>query len=117
MSDAVLTGITGSIGTITLNKPWKLNAWDTPMRAEITAQLNEWNRDPAVKAVIMKAVGTDTKALTDYFNKMKKFAGVYGDISFSPDNHDGYPDAQVVMVEANSLKEGAFNLAPGYGAS
>jgi branched-chain amino acid transport system substrate-binding protein len=72
---------------------------------------------PYMMAEAMKAVGTDTKALTDYFNKMKKFAGVYGDISFSPENHDGYPDEQVVMVEANSLKEGAFNLAPGYGAS
>ena len=29
---------------------------------------------------------------------------------------DGYPDDEVVMVEANSLKDGAFNLAPGYGA-
>jgi branched-chain amino acid transport system substrate-binding protein len=72
---------------------------------------------PYMMAEAMKEVGTDTKALTEYFNKMKKFAGVYGDISFSPDNHDGYPDEQVVMVEANSLKEGAFNLAPGYGAS
>jgi len=72
---------------------------------------------PYMMAEAMKAVGTDTKALTDYFNKLKKFAGVYGDISFTPEKHDGYPDEQVVMVEANSLKEGAFNLAPGYGAS
>src|SRR3954462_8557217 len=58
MSNAViLTDIIGSIGTITLNKPWKLNAWDTPMRAEITAQLNDWNRDPAVKAVILTGAG------------------------------------------------------------
>src|SRR6478672_11169146 len=58
MSNAViLTDIIGSIGTITLNKPWKLNAWDTPMRAEITAQLNDWNRDPAVRAVIMTGAG------------------------------------------------------------
>ena len=58
MSNAViLTEITGGIGTITLNKPWKLNAWDTPMRAEITAVLNDWNRDPAVKAVIMTGAG------------------------------------------------------------
>src|ERR1041384_199631 len=64
---------------------------------------------PYMMAEAMKEVGTDTKALTEYFNKMKKFAGVYGDISFSPDNHDGYPDEQVVMVEANSLKDGAFN--------
>ena len=41
MSDPViLTDITGGIGTVTLNKPWKLNAWDTPMRAEITAVLD-----------------------------------------------------------------------------
>jgi branched-chain amino acid transport system substrate-binding protein len=33
-----------------------------------------------------------------------------------PEQHDGYPDDEVVMVEANSLKDGAFNLAPGYGA-
>ena len=42
---------------MTLNKPWKLNAWDTPMRAEIGAVLNDWNRDPAVKAVIMTGAG------------------------------------------------------------
>jgi branched-chain amino acid transport system substrate-binding protein len=47
---------------------------------------------------------------------LKKFAGVYGNISFTAENHDGYPDDEVVMVEANSLKDGAFNLAPGYGA-
>ena len=71
---------------------------------------------PYMMAAAMKAVGPDTKALTDYFNKMTNFAGVYGDISFASDRHDGYPDKQVVMVEANSLKDGAFNLAPGYGA-
>ena len=58
MSDPViLTDITGGIGTVTLNKPWKLNAWDTPMRAEITAVLTGWNRDPAVKAVILTGAG------------------------------------------------------------
>jgi branched-chain amino acid transport system substrate-binding protein len=72
---------------------------------------------PYMMAEGMKAVGTESKALTEYFNKMKTFNGVYGDISFKPDNHDGYPDDEVVMVEANSLKDGAFNLAPGYSAS
>ena len=42
---------------------------------------------------------------------------MYGELSFTPDEHNGYPDRQIVMVEANSLKEGAFNLAPGYGAA
>src|SRR3954449_8477110 len=58
MSNAViLTDTAGGIGTITLNKPWKLNAWDRPMRAEITAVLNEWNREPAVRATIMTGAG------------------------------------------------------------
>jgi enoyl-CoA hydratase/carnithine racemase len=58
MSHAVImTEVTGGIGTVTLNKPWKLNAWDTPMRAEISAVLNDWNRDPAIKAVIMTGAG------------------------------------------------------------
>ena len=72
---------------------------------------------PYMMAEAMKAVGPEPKALEGYFNKLKNFAGVYGDISFTPDRHDGYPDKQVVMVEANSLKDGAFNLAPGYGAT
>ena len=64
----------------------------------------------------MKAVGTEPDKLVGYLNTLKGFPGVYGDISFSPEKHDGYPDEEVVMVEANSLKEGAFNLAPGYNA-
>jgi len=64
----------------------------------------------------MKSVGTEPQQLVGYLNQLKGFPGVYGDISFTPERHDGYPDDQVVMVEANSLKDGAFNLAPGYGA-
>jgi branched-chain amino acid transport system substrate-binding protein len=71
---------------------------------------------PRMIAEAMKAVGTEPEKLVDYLNKMKEFAGVYGDISFTPERHDGYPDEEVVMVEANSLKDGAFKLAPGYGA-
>ena len=71
---------------------------------------------PRLMAEAMKNVGTEPKQIVDYLNKLKNFPGVYGDISFTPERHDGYPDEQVVMVEANSLKDGAFNLAPGYGA-
>jgi branched-chain amino acid transport system substrate-binding protein len=71
---------------------------------------------PYLIAEAIKAVGTEQEKMVDYLNKMKTFAGVYGDISFTPDRHDGYPDEEVVMVEANSLKDGAFKLAPGYGA-
>jgi len=71
---------------------------------------------PRLIAQAMKAVGTEPAAIVGYLNKLKDFPGVYGDISFTPDEHNGYPDDEVVMVEANSLKDGAFNLAPGYSA-
>jgi branched-chain amino acid transport system substrate-binding protein len=71
---------------------------------------------PYMFAQAIKAVGTEPEKIVDYFNQMKSFPGVYGDISFTPDRHNGYPDDEVVMVEANSLKDGAFNLAPGYAA-
>jgi branched-chain amino acid transport system substrate-binding protein len=71
---------------------------------------------PRMIAEAMKNVGTEPEQVVGYLNKLKGFPGVYGDISFSPEQHDGYPDDEVVMVEANSLRDGAFNLAPGYGA-
>ena len=71
---------------------------------------------PRLIAEAMKAAGTEPARVVGYLNKLKGFPGVYGNISFTPDQHDGYPDDEVVMVEANSLKDGAFNLAPGYGA-
>jgi branched-chain amino acid transport system substrate-binding protein len=71
---------------------------------------------PRMIAEAMKNVGTEPGAIVGYLNKLKEFPGVYGDISFTPERHDGYPDDEVVMVEANSLKDGAFNLAPGYSA-
>src|SRR5215471_8756786 len=71
---------------------------------------------PRLIAEAMKNAGTEPAQVVGYLNKLKGFPGVYGDIAFTPDQHDGYRDDQVVMVEANSLKGGAFNLAPGYGA-
>jgi branched-chain amino acid transport system substrate-binding protein len=71
---------------------------------------------PRMIAEAMKNVGPEPEQIVGYLNKLKDFPGVYGDISFTPEQHNGYPDDEVVMVEANSLKDGAFNLAPGYSA-
>jgi branched-chain amino acid transport system substrate-binding protein len=64
----------------------------------------------------MKNAGTEPEQIVGYLNTLKRYPGVYGDITFTPQQHNGYPDDEVVMVEANSLNNGAFNLAPGYGA-
>jgi branched-chain amino acid transport system substrate-binding protein len=64
----------------------------------------------------MKSVGTEPEKVVAYLNTVKNYPGVNGDITFTADQHNGYPDDEIVMVEANSLKNGAFNLAPGYSA-
>src|ERR1700730_10273426 len=71
---------------------------------------------PYLIAEAMKNVGSEPEQGVGYLNKLKEYPGVYGDISFTSERHDGYPDEEVIMVEANSLKNGAFRLAPGYGA-
>jgi len=69
---------------------------------------------PRIMADAFKAVGTDPKAVGSYFNKVKGWPGVYGTITWTPDNHNGFQNEEIVMVRANSLKDGAFTLAPGY---
>ena len=71
---------------------------------------------PRMIAEAMKNVGTEPEQIVGYLNKLKEFPGRLRRHRLYADKHDGYPDNEVVMVEANSLKDGAFNLAPGYSA-
>jgi branched-chain amino acid transport system substrate-binding protein len=71
---------------------------------------------PRMIAEAIKSAGSEPEQITGQLNKLKRYPGVFGDITFTPEEHNGYPDDEVVMVEANSLKDGAFNLAPGYNA-
>src|SRR5215813_696113 len=70
---AVLTDVTGGIATVTLNKPWKLNAWDTPMRAEIAEVLRSWNKDRAVEAVLMTGAGERALSAGQDLDETEKF--------------------------------------------
>jgi branched-chain amino acid transport system substrate-binding protein len=71
---------------------------------------------PGLIAQAVKNAGAEPEQIVGYLNKLGGYPGVFGDISFTPERHDGYPDEGIVMVEANSLRNGAFKLAPGYGA-
>ena len=72
---------------------------------------------PFMIADAVKNGGLAPEQIAGYWNKAPRYPGVYGTVGFSADNRDGYPDNEVIMCEANSLKQGAFNLAPGYGAA
>jgi branched-chain amino acid transport system substrate-binding protein len=72
-------------------------------------------RDGAhMMADALRAVGTKAEDIVDHWNKTTGWPGVYGTITWTPQQHNGFPDREVVMCEVNSLRDGAFNLAPGY---
>lgn len=68
--------------------------------------------------VIAKAVAeTGSSAPADiigYWNSIKRYPGLFGDYSFSADEHNGFPTEELVMSAANSQRDGAYALAPGY---
>ena len=53
-------------------------------------------------------------AIIAHWNGLKKYPGVFGEYTYSATEHNGYPQDDVVMSRANSQKDGAFSLAPGY---
>jgi branched-chain amino acid transport system substrate-binding protein len=71
---------------------------------------------PKLIAETVKAAGSTPTDIVGYWNKLKTWPGIYATLSFSPEQHNGLPDDEVVMCQANSLREGAFNIAPGYGS-
>lgn len=75
MSNAVLTKVADGVATLTLNKPEKLNAWDTPMRNEVGGHLRAWNKDAAVKAIIMTGAGERAFSAGQDLDETEKLQG------------------------------------------
>ncbi|HEY6431282.1 MAG TPA: ABC transporter substrate-binding protein [Acetobacteraceae bacterium] len=71
---------------------------------------------PRIIADAVKNAGSTPEQIAGYWNTLKAWPGVYGDITWTPQQHNGFPDNEVVMCEANSLRDGTFRLAPGYNA-
>jgi branched-chain amino acid transport system substrate-binding protein len=73
-----------------------------------------------IDAIELFAKGVESSGSTDgagiiaYLNSLSKYPGYYGDYTFTPTQHNGYPTEDVVMSAANSAKNGTFALAPGY---
>ena len=72
-SSAIVTDVTDGLATLTLNKPAKLNAWDTPMRVEVAGVLRAWNADPKVRAVIMTGTGERAFSAGQDLDETEKF--------------------------------------------
>ncbi|HEY3678788.1 MAG TPA: ABC transporter substrate-binding protein [Bradyrhizobium sp.] len=68
--------------------------------------------------LVAKAVGesgsTGAEGMIKYWNTLSKYPGYFGDYTFSPTQHNGYPTEEIVMSECSTAKNGSFALAPGY---
>lgn len=66
-------------------------------------------------AKAVEATGSsDSAEIVKYWNSLNKYPGYFGDYTFTPEQHNGYPTSDIVMSEASSAKNGAFAIAPGY---
>ena len=57
---------------------------------------------------------TDPAGIIAYLNALNKYPGYFGNYTFTPTQHNGYPTEEIVMSEASTAKNGTFALAPGY---
>jgi branched-chain amino acid transport system substrate-binding protein len=71
---------------------------------------------PRMIAEAVKNAGSEPQQIAGYWNTLKAWSGMNGHITFTPEQHNGYPDDEVVMVQANSFRDGSFSVAPGYTA-
>ena len=62
-----------TIGIITLNRPDVLNAWHKPMREEISAALETYENDSAIRAIILTGTGDRAFCAGQDFNEAKNF--------------------------------------------
>jgi len=53
----VLSETLGTVRRLTLNRPEKLNAWNTAMRDQLIAALEAAEADPAVRAIVLTGAG------------------------------------------------------------
>eukprot|EP00803_Ostreobium_quekettii_P010059 evm.model.scf_5201.1 EVM.evm.TU.scf_5201.1 scf_5201:18-1295(-) len=73
MSNALLTDKSDGLAILTLNRPEKLNAWDTPMRMEIKEHMRSWNEDGSVRAIIMTGTGDRAFSAGQDLDETEKF--------------------------------------------
>jgi enoyl-CoA hydratase/carnithine racemase len=55
--DQILTETKQRVGVIRLNRPAKLNAWTAQMGEEIRDQIERWNGDPGIGAIVITGEG------------------------------------------------------------
>ena len=69
-------------------------------------------------SLVAKAVeetgSSSSEAIIKNWNGLTKYPGIFGEYTYTPQDHDGYPGGDVVMSAASTGRNGTFKLAPGY---
>ena len=55
--EQIVTEVVDRVGVLRLNRPEKLNAWTSQMAAEIQDQMNSWNDDSDIGAILVTGEG------------------------------------------------------------
>jgi enoyl-CoA hydratase len=75
MQDHVLTSNTDGILVITLNRPERLNAWNTEMRDRLGSMFRKANDNPEIRAIILTGTGNRAFCAGQDLNEAKSFDG------------------------------------------
>jgi branched-chain amino acid transport system substrate-binding protein len=67
-----------------------------------------------IAEAVSKTGSSDSDKIIGYWNTLNMWPGLYGHYSFTAQDHNGFLGSDVVMSKANSQRDGAFDLAPGY---
>ncbi len=67
-----------------------------------------------IKYAVAHGGSAKPDAIRGAWQSLKSYPGIYGDYSYTATDHNGYPTGEIVMNAANSFRNGAYALAPGY---
>src|SRR5690349_13811307 len=79
MVDLVLSSIERGVLTLTFNRPERLNAWTAEMGRRYFDLLEEADRDPSVRAIVVTGAGKGFCAGADFADLTALQAGTYAD--------------------------------------
>lgn len=87
--EQILSETDGRVGLIRLNRPSKLNAWTNDMGAEIRDQIERWNADPGIGAIVFTGEGRAFCAGADLGGFAQRIVANEGTVAPVPRAHGG----------------------------
>ena len=93
--EQILYGVDGTVATITLNRPEKLNAWGPLIEREVRAAITSAVDDPAVRSIVLTGAGRGFCSGAEMDRLVQRSAGKPVEVNPEPDEPwlEGAPPA------------------------